>query len=72
MSGYSLGNALRKVGTRSAALGTCPVCGHKVRHRHEHVRAWSGKYAHSDCASYQPRSRRSTPSQGVHKPFTAA
>jgi predicted RNA-binding Zn-ribbon protein involved in translation (DUF1610 family) len=63
---------LRKVGPRSAALGTCPVCGRKVRQRHEHVRAWSGKYAHRDCASYRPRSRRTGSSQGVHKRFTAA
>lgn len=60
--------AIRRVGTRADALGTCPVCGGHVKAGDERVRAWQGKYAHSHCASYQ-RGRRH--SQRVHDSFTA-
>ena len=61
--------ALRKVGTRADALGTCPVCGGSIKSHQERVRVWQGTYAHSSCASYR---RRRSDSQRVHDSFTAA
>ncbi|MEK6252449.1 MAG: hypothetical protein AABM43_10990 [Actinomycetota bacterium] len=59
--------AIRRLGTRADALGTCPVCGRNVKAGESRVRAWQGKYAHSGCASYRRRH-----SQRVHDSFTAA
>jgi hypothetical protein len=65
--------ALRKLGTRAEALGTCPVCGQPVSPGAGAVRAWSGKWAHRDCASYRPRSpRKRGLSQRVYSRFTPA
>jgi hypothetical protein len=66
--------AMDRVGTRAEALGTCPVCGRQVKPDDRRVRAWSGKYAHSSCASYGRRSRRrlSRFSHRVHRKFTPA
>jgi hypothetical protein len=70
--------AMDKLGGRAEALGRCPVCGRKVRRGQGHVRAWSGKYAHSRCASYERRSPRrgsqrgSRDSHRVHRKFTPA
>jgi hypothetical protein len=61
--------AIRRLGTRADALGTCPVCGGSLKSRQDRMRAWHGKYAHSSCASYQ---RRRKDSQRVHDSFTAA
>jgi hypothetical protein len=61
--------AIRRLGTRADALGTCPVCGGSLKSRQDRVRAWHGKYAHSSCASYQ---RRRRDSQRVHDSFTEA
>jgi hypothetical protein len=61
--------AMRRVGTRREALGSCPVCGDTVKPHQETVRAWNGTYAHQGCASYHRRRRNS---QRVHDSFTAA
>jgi hypothetical protein len=61
--------AIRRLGRRADALGTCPVCGGSIESRQDRVRAWHGTYAHSSCASYR---RRSRDSQRVHDSFTAA
>jgi hypothetical protein len=58
--------ALRKIGTRTEALGSCPICGGPIRSRQDRVRAWPGTDAHSSCASYRRRN-----SQRVHESFTA-
>jgi hypothetical protein len=59
--------AIQRVGTRTDALGTCPVCGRHVKSGDERVRAWQGKYAHRRCASYK---RGGGNSQRVHDSFT--
>ena len=51
-------DAIRKLGPRSGVLGTCPICGRKVKDGDGHVRAWSGTYAHNRCASYERAGRR--------------
>jgi uncharacterized protein YbjQ (UPF0145 family) len=59
--------AMRRLGGRADAMGSCAVCGGAINSRQDRVRAWQGKYAHSTCASYQRRN-----SQRVHDSFTAA
>jgi hypothetical protein len=59
---------IRRLGTRTEALGACPVCGKQVKPGQERVKAWAGKYAHSRCAAY----RRGRGSQRVHNRFTTA
>jgi hypothetical protein len=65
---HAIRQAMRRVGTRADALGTCPICGKHVRSDDERVRAWPGKFAHNRCASYQ---RGRAHSQRVHDSFTA-
>jgi ribosomal protein L37AE/L43A len=60
--------AMRKIGTRADALGTCPVCGHSIGSEQAKVRVWQGRYAHESCAAYH---RRGPHSQRVHDSFTA-
>ncbi len=59
--------ALRRMGTRADALGTCPACGQTIKPGEAKVRAWHGTYAHRRCASYRRRGH----SQPVHDSFTA-
>jgi hypothetical protein len=66
---------IRRLGTRADALGDCPVCGKRVKVRQDPIKAWAGKYAHGDCASYVRRSERGRPgvfSQRVYERFTKA
>jgi hypothetical protein len=64
-----------RLGTRADSLGNCPVCGKRVKPRQDPIKAWAGKYAHRDCASYvrhSERGRLGVFSQRVYERFTKA
>ena len=65
--------AVMRVRTRSAQIGTCPVCGGRVTDGEARLRLRTGGHVHAGCAGYRVRraqreDRVAAVRSGLHPP----